>query len=109
MEIFESNKLIALFMGGKTSEISRVVSGYQNIWLPEHGICRWDTIDIGKGKILCYHNSWDWLIPVVNRIYSLDEYVEYENNVIVHSKMLDMTYEQIVKFILWFNEKKNKK
>jgi len=80
IDIIKNNKIIALFMGGKTSDMSRVVNGYQNIWLPNFGICRWDTIDLGKGKILSYHKSWDWLIPVIDKITDTDDYVKYKND-----------------------------
>ena len=66
--MINKNKQIALFMGGKTSDMATFVDGYQNIWLPVYGFCVWHTIENGKGKILEYHKSWDWLIPVIDKI-----------------------------------------
>ena len=66
MEIIEGNKLIAEFMGLK----------YDNCWyrsendLPINPI----TCSIGKSvheEQMCYHNSWDWLMRVVEKIESL--------------------------------------
>lgn len=98
-----NNQNIALFMGGKTSDMSRIVSGFQNIWIPIHGICRWDTIELGKGKILCYHKSWDWLIPVIDKIYSNDKYLAYSKSVNINTKDIIDTYNQAVDFINWYN------
>ena len=116
MNTVNNNKAIAIFMGGKTSDTSRVVSGYQNIWLPIHGTCRWDTIDLGKGKILCYHKSWDWLIPVIDKITSDDSYIKYidhtcsmvdDGGVYINTKFIDVTYNNVVDFINWYNERIN--
>lgn len=76
-EIIEGNKLIALFMGGITSDMNRrIVGGYQNIWIPIHGICDWTTIELGRGKTVEYHSSWDWLMPVVEKIMNTKCYEE---------------------------------
>jgi len=57
MKNFNNNIMIAEFMGG-------VIKSDNEIWLPIHGIC-----DLGKsGKILKYETSWDWLMPVVEKI-----------------------------------------
>ena len=64
MTIVESNKMIAKFMGAKFA--THALKG--TCWLPTYGVCNVDTIELGKGKILEYHKSWDWLIPVVEKI-----------------------------------------
>ena len=105
------NKLIAMFMGGKTSDMNnKIVQGYQNIWLPIHGICDWTTIDYGRGKILQYHKSWDWLIPVIDKIHSSDDYIKYKyslgqfsGGVYVNTKSIDVTYNHVVDYIKWYN------
>lgn len=85
-EILEGNRLIAEFMGGKygkgthrgikaNAELLGKLPQHE-IWLPIHGIVRQDTIELGKGKIMKYHSSWDWLMPVVEKIelYSSPNY-----------------------------------
>jgi hypothetical protein len=66
-EIINSNKLIAEFMGAKFN--------WNNVpddcWLPRHGVCRFNKIGVGNGKILEYHKSFDWIMPVVEKIESL--------------------------------------
>ena len=113
MNTVKNNKNIAIYMGGKTSDKSIVSMGHQNIWLPIHGICRWDTIDVGKGKILRYHKSWDWLIPVIDKITSDDMYYKYvdyssimvdDGGVYINTKFINVTYNNVVDFINWHNQ-----
>ena len=100
-------------MGGKTSDMNnQIVQGHQNIWLPTHGICNWTTIDVGNGKTLQYHKSWDWLIPVINKIYSSDEYIKYKDSlnqfndgIFINTKYIDSTYSDVVDYIKWYNSR----
>ena len=93
METEESNKLIAEFMGVDIHEF--VMNG---------------------GKKWEYHSSWDWLMPVVEKIYSSNEYVKYkdtmsgifnEEPVRINSKYISVTHEAVVEFIKWYNEQKH--
>lgn len=107
------NKLIALFMDGITSDKNnKIVQKYEDIWLPIHGICNWSTTEIGNGKILHYHDSWDWLIPVIDKIYSMNEYSSFkkytcsmldEGGIFINTKFITETYKQVVDFIKWYN------
>lgn len=63
----------------------------------------------GRGKWFKtprYHNSWDWLKPVVDRIfeYSL-AYSEQSQWVCSAKIVVDITpcWENVVKFITWYN------
>ena len=69
--IEEGNKLIAEFMGGKKNNISDIY------YLPEfghyfnsYGQIEWS--DCFRLNELKYHTSWDWLMPVVEKIESFD-------------------------------------
>lgn len=73
-EILEGNKLIAIFMGGKLlmNNIYNfpVSFGYKESY-DEGGY-----IGSGKSSVwdideMEYHTSWDWLIPVYNKILAL--------------------------------------
>jgi hypothetical protein len=70
-EIIENNKLIAEFMGGKYSKDVSFPMSNDSIWLPFWGIINFETIENGKGQVLLYHSSWDWLMPVVERVVKL--------------------------------------
>lgn len=68
-----NNELIAIFMGGKPKSqcLPAIAARMSNdkYWLPFHGIVKVDNMD--------YHKSWDWLMPVVEKIettiYSFSE------------------------------------
>jgi len=121
MNTTESNKLIAEFMGWKQ--------------VTSHGSLVWDRPKIDSQKPLFgelvdkkengkYHSSWDWLMPVVERIEA-----DYQHSVSIcwqhcivsnagYNKMefgielasstkLDATYNAVVEFIKWYNQQKN--
>lgn len=112
----QDNKLIALFMGGLTSEMNnRIVQGYQDMWLPIHGICNWTTVELGNGQTLQYHKSWDWLKPVIDKIIEqigIKEITEctdiewYQYSRICDMRMnikIEQAYYHVVEFIKWYN------
>tara|TARA_R110000744_G_scaffold55877_1_gene118026 strand:- start:46 stop:312 length:267 start_codon:yes stop_codon:yes gene_type:complete len=82
------NKLIAEFMGKEISP--KTLS--KNAWIP-------------------YDISWDWLMPVINKIRSMDSTYEVEevgkydwDNEISHYEFdLELTYESVIKFIKEYN------
>lgn len=120
-EISQGNKLIAKFMGAKYEMQHHIRK--EELWLPIHGIVRYDTIEIGKGKILHYHNSWDWLMPVVERIHKMGKLVSInfysENDNPVECKIynwgvgdpeietetlsaIESVWSAVVEFIKWY-------
>ena len=66
----ESNKLIAEFMGWNTKSLTTIPS---NLHL--------SNIQLDNGDVmeLKFHTSWDWLMPVVEKIESLS-IVSFEKN-----------------------------
>lgn len=105
--IIENNRLIAKFMGLKEQTDPTE---------------RWFGLFFDKGnrvggsvkEPLLYHSSWDWLMPVVDKIYDTYEYTTYINNlgqfsegVWVNTKFIEITYETVVDFIKWFNSQQN--
>lgn len=101
LDIIENNKLIALFM-------SATIRSNFELWLPIHGVCRFDTVDLGRGKTLHYHDSYDWLIPVVEKIGLMPDGEGY-----MFKRSLDgglfigitAIYEYVTAFIKWYNSK----
>jgi hypothetical protein len=69
--ILTYNKMIAEFMGAKYTKHTGFSLLPHELWLPNYGICRHDTVELGAGRILHYHNSWDWLMPVVEKIETM--------------------------------------
>jgi hypothetical protein len=103
MSIVDNNLLIALFMGGK-------IKNKQDIFIPFHCICNYTSIEIGSGKILEYHKSWDWLIPVIDKIYSSDNYINYlgslnqfSDGIFINTKYIHVTYNSVVDYIKFNN------
>lgn len=107
----QQNKFIALFMGGLLKGQTRVRLNENEIWLPIHGTVRFDTIESGTGKILKYHKDWNWLIEVIRKIASTQEFQNfYEFKKLFwdeyNSLDIDRIYVQVVLFIEWYNENK---
>lgn len=87
MHHVDANKLIAEFMGVYSKE-----NGY-------------DYTKIGN-KGVCYHTSWDWLMPVVERCYD-NGADENEVGDITHALLdcdIDHTYRAVVEFIADYNK-----
>lgn len=107
-EIIEGNKLIAEFMGYK-----------------EHNHASYKTYE-KDGKhtyevTLQYYTKWEWLMPVVQKIYSLtihpnDDYYHalshYKHN---NYNLFDLpitadlrtVYKYVIEFIKWYNQQSN--
>lgn len=131
-QILENNKLIAEFMGGLYNNQARLSLQSDEIWLPYHGVCNYKT---NNGKSLKYHNDWNWLMKVVEKIESLKTpyngfswgiipfaVVINSNSVYIqvdagksediifpdrHCKnKIEMVYNTCVEFIKWYNENK---
>ena len=104
----KNNKLIAEFMGGKYLG--------DDCWgLPNSN----EVYDI-----LHYHTSWGWLMPVVEKINSLEYRVQINHNntlifdgdIIINPpfgygnySMIDCTYDAVINFINLYNTKNNDK
>lgn len=62
-DILKNNQLIAIFMGAEKTDIK----GLQKpIWYPIMG----ESFQENK---LSYHESWDWLMPVIDKLKSVTE------------------------------------
>ena len=105
-EVLEGNRLIAEFMAEEPEVLMQ------------------DLKRAGTLESMHYHDSWDWLMPVVERIDSRTPYdpcvtVEYNwcsiktlngefNIEVVGNSRIEATYKAVVEFIKWYNENKNK-
>ena len=113
-EILEGNKLIAEFMGIKTKVYSDRPS---IVYYDYNGF-------MNSTDQMEYHSSWDWLMPVVQKIETMDS-CRYK--IILHFEIafiddtatrpdssvirasgnnrLETAYNMVIKFIQWYNNK----
>lgn len=116
----ESNKLIAEFMTdipavNEKYAFKQFPNYFEATIVPDCGLC-WVSV-----MHLSYHLSWDWLMPVVEKIESLGfsthiihtksvgslmHIINYITDVITTKgeNKLEVVYENVVKFIKWYNE-----
>ena len=94
------NELIAEFMKYERDKLC--------YFIPKHAKVnsRGEWIDTFPSEHLKFHKSWDWLVPVLEKIFSLPDYQEYADVKYQLSRLdLDATHKAAVKFIEWFNKK----
>lgn len=105
------NELIAEFMGGITFDKNGICTDTKQKYSWRPGC--YDILRIGH---LQYHNSWDWLMPVVKKICrhnSFDEYVETVSQQIEITlddmtifANIEMVVKGVIDFIKWYNQTK---
>ena len=123
----ENNRLIAEFMGYEFKLV-------KNPTIDRDGVSHIkDEATVIDGKLyfdnnLRYHSSWDWLMPVVDKIESIDDgafdinilkngtqIFEYQadGKVIVDNvgmisfeDKIEHVFEAVIEFIKWYNENK---
>ena len=120
----KNNKLIAKFMGWERDDFS--LDGYiiPKNWNSHHDLCQ--DFDSLSPKDMMFHNSWDWLMPVVDKIedtcstnlhkYSANQMIKekytfeilsYSNNfgnTTYGKNKLQVIYKGVVEFIKWYNK-----
>jgi hypothetical protein len=132
-EILEGNKLIAEFLGFKVENIEdnifHVSLGTWTIYErfktdnenPYQYFLNLKT-NIKNSTHFKFYSSWDWLMPVVEKIESIDKYVfdiylnkceiQYGNNFTIEEvsfsglNKIEAVYKAVVAFIKWFNQQK---
>lgn len=103
-EIFKGNKLIAKLVGmqpGKPNE-----TRWASDWFDVDGF-----IDGARHEKLRFHDSWDWLMPVVHNCikYCHDNMLEeWEQSFSDKFMTCDIMvlFNEVVKFIKWYNTQK---
>ncbi len=133
-QIIEGNKLIAMFMGWKdviNHTLSPDIStGFKNEYPRFTSPCGTQSLSYyyeDFSEVLLYHNSWSWLMPVVEKIESIGQtYVEFGKKhcriqpilynakkdcmewQILHETQcatkIESVYTAITSFITWYNQ-----
>ena len=109
-----ANALIAEFMGlGKTIMFFNFKTG--NYVKNENDDCNINAVEVylkNRKPIINfhYHSDWNWLMEVVNKITTLNEFQEYEFNSLFWDIFCQLNikevYTQVVLFIEWYNQNK---
>jgi hypothetical protein len=127
MEYDEMNKLIGLFMGyqilHKKYQTQTWCSSNESTWDFSEGfiVCDINGHEVDDNdnepyfyiEDLPFKNSWDWLMPVVKKIYDfkdIDKYKEsdgwyayYGLETFLFSVDIESVYLKCVEFIIWYN------
>lgn len=107
------NEIIAEFMG-----MVRTLSGHGDRIFWKYGKMNYEVYDVRQ--LNKYQTSWDWLMPVVEKIYDLRlgkynskgnllrEPIGYaiEDFSLTSQSRKDNTHKAVVEFIKWYNENK---
>jgi hypothetical protein len=97
-EIEQGNKLIAKFMGLKIGDAWQVWNGHA---------------DYSKDADFEYHSSWDWLMPVVEKIFkeTNDDVMSFNGLVLFEYGIcasIEDVWKGVIQFIQWYNQQKQK-
>ena len=95
MNTQENNKLIAEFMEW---DVKRPTTIPTNLHLSNLELDNGDTME------LKYHESWDWLMPVVEKIEQVHEGVPQELINLSLFSTIDEVYKAVVEFINQYNK-----
>lgn len=103
METIKNNILIAEFMGAKRDKDVNFHLYEDELWIPN--ICKI------KIEYMRYHSSWDWLMPVIAKIWAMDSYRhfvdetsgQFENKIEIDAN-INHTYPTVAEFIKWYNK-----
>ena len=118
-QITEGNKLIAEFMGFTHWIDSGEWIGYCKL-----DVDKYSAYKDGMGhrphaclfEDLRFHSSYDWLMPVIDKIRSMNEYSGFvdhtssivdEGGVYINTKFIENTWKDVVEFIKWHNANMN--
>ncbi len=123
-KIIEGNKLIAEFMGAECLSPKTKFSYFDfgNDWSENEGIFQ-QKIHI---RMLKYHSSWDWLMPVVEKVRDKNCIVSiwfnrqlntnnttianfedgWKKDINISGVGIESTYKSVIEFIKWHNNQK---
>jgi hypothetical protein len=77
---------------------NKIIAEFMGVYSKENG---YDYIKTGN-KGVCYHISWDWLMPVVEKCLTTDEPTDghhYFINDALLTCNIDVVYDRVLEFI----------
>lgn len=134
--IIENNKLIGEFMYPSAKKDFDAIPDSGDVDESYFQIAKMMMI-VGDYNLLKYHSSWDWLMPVIERMKFIDDHQDdfFEDYYSINFKMeffygvelwinkerlflqtafgedqlIEATYSAVIEFIKWYNKNKNGK
>lgn len=120
MNTTENNKIIAKFLGYKIDKetenflipIELAKIGDFKQWADTKHIHEIGYYLLSENQ-LCFDYDWNWLMEVVEKIYTLDlyydKYIDFNSSMFFSGKIelstkIDLVYNQCVDFITWYNQ-----
>ena len=113
-----NNKLIAEFMGGIPSSVPNLINLPQTVGESSLFCVKGSeglpsgTYKVERLNELKYNTSWDWLMPVVSKILTNENYIDITQRENIMDSLPygieDDTYAAVVEFIKWYNKKVSK-
>ena len=120
VNVIKGNKLIAEFMGW--SQQLDVEKRWYGAWFDQHKVRKaWSEFQ-GHEPLL-FNESWDWLMPVVEKIENFNDgctlciiedercHINTQTNFEVDSvgyTKIEAVYNAIIEFIKWYNQQETK-
>jgi hypothetical protein len=103
----ETLGMVAAFMGVEDMGICYYIPEHGE-WAPIKHTYEFELKEHYKLSELKYNTSWDWLIPVIDKIYSSDEYSKYlgtlgqfNDGIFINTKYIQETFNDVVEYIKW--------
>ena len=105
----KNNILLAIFLGWveQTDPTERWFGGFRDL----NGTVHRNT----DKEPLLFHSDWNWLMQVVEKIFSLDiyydKYIEHNSSMFSDGKIqlttnINSVFEQCIEFVKWYNQQK---
>ncbi len=111
----EGNKLIAKFADAEMPSYSKDGNGNITSCSLRYNNVRVDYIgNSAFGGTFKFHSSWDWLIPICKKWEEIDiseeleiEYTELSEKLALNVSIynIEISFEQLVENIKWYNQK----
>lgn len=103
-EIIEGDVLIAIYMKFPLKSREEYA---KEVGCPEE-----ELINMPNSNCPQYSNSWDLLMPVIDEIFSSEEYYRYkrenesqfhDGSIYINPKFILSTWEEVIDFVKWYN------
>lgn len=128
MNTTENNKKIAEFLGWETDEVEVIAPKSLEVIVPFETVKGFFTTSVFKHDELKFHNDWNWLLLVAEKIETVEtkdgrtftidihkdnviinQYGKYNNEIIVTEggTRIENLYKACIEFVEWWNKEQS--